>query len=164
MLFEGVFDKMHEVLDIARLVLIMIVSLTALLLILKFSADIAKNIKIKSNVKKLKMRMDTMAAAATVFKTDITENGKEGKFRVVFFEYAVEGKNYCKKMMLTNSAFNEVSKGDKIYIYYDKNNPENCVLKEDWVERTCNYHIQWDIAYILCILIFVTINCFVKII
>lgn len=97
MLFEGVFDKMHEVLDIARLVLIMIVSLTALLLILKFSADIAKNIKIKSNVKKLKMRMDTMAAAATVFKTDITENGKEGKLRVIFLNMWQREKTTVKK-------------------------------------------------------------------
>ena len=155
---------MHEVLNIAKLVLIIIVSFTALLLILKFSADIAKNLKRINNIKKLKMRMDTMSTAATVFKTGITEKGKEGKFRIVFFEYAAEGKNYCKKMLLTHSAFNEVSKGDKIYLYYEKHNPENCVLKEDWEERTCNYYIQWDIAYILCILIFVAINCFVKII
>lgn len=155
---------MHEVLDIAKLVLIIIVSLIAFLLILKFSVDMAENFKKINNIKKLKKRMDTMAAAATVFKTSIIEKGKEGKFRLVLFEYTADEKTYCRKMLLTHSAFNEVSRGDKLYIYYEKNNPENCVLKENWEERTYKYYIQWDIAYIFCILIFVTINCFLKVI
>lgn len=153
---------MHEVLDIAKLVLIIIVSFVAFLLILKFSVDIVKNLRKISNIKKLKKHMDTMAAAATVFKTSITEKGKEGKFSLVLFEYTADEKTYCKKMLLAHSVFNEVSKGDKIYIYYEKHNPENCVLKEDWEERTYKYFIQWDIAYILCILIFVTVNCLMK--
>ncbi|MDE6725643.1 MAG: hypothetical protein K2J79_08555 [Ruminiclostridium sp.] len=155
---------MHEVLDIAKLVLIIIVSLIAFLLILKFSVDMEENFKKINNIKKLKKRMDTMAAAATVFKTCIIEKGKEGKFRLVLFEYTADEKTYCRKMLLTHSAFNEVSKGDKIYIYYEKNNPENCILKEDWEERTYKYYIQWDIAYILCILIFVAVNCLMKLV
>ena len=155
---------MHEALDIVRLILIIIVSLTAFLLILKFSADIAKNLKRIHNIKKLKKDKNTIAAEATVFHSRTTEKGKEGKFRLVFFEYKAEEKTYCKKILLTHSAFNEVSKGDKFYVYYEKQNPENCVLKEDWEERTYKYYIQWDIAYIFCILIFVAINCFLKVI
>lgn len=132
------------------------------LLILNFSVDIGKNLKKINNIKQLKKRMDTMAAAATVFKTGITEKWKEGKFRLVFFEYAADEKIYCRKMLLTHSAFNEVSKGDKLNIYYERHDPKNCVLKEDWEERTYKYCIQWDIAYILCILIFVFINCLLK--
>ena len=155
---------MHEVLDIVRLILIIIVSLTAFLLILKFSFDIAENLKRKNNIKRLKMNKKTMAAVAAVFKTDITEKDKKGKFRIVFYEYTVEEKIYCKKILLTYSELNEVSKGDKIYVYYEKDEPKNCALKEDWEERTCNYYIQWDIAYIFCILVFVAINCFLKVI
>lgn len=155
---------MHEVLDIARLVLIIIVSFVAFLLILKFSVDIVKNLRKINNIKKLKKNKNTVAAEATVFKASITEKGKEGKFRLVFFEYTADEKTYCKKILLTHSAFNEVSKGDKIYIYYDKYDPENCVLKENWEERTYKYYIQWDIAYILCILIFVAVNCLMKLI
>lgn len=155
---------MHDVLDIVRLILIIIVSLTSFLLILKFSADIAKNLKRINNIKKLKKDKNTIAAEATVFKASVAEKGKEGKFRLVFFEYKAEEKICCKKILLTHSAFNEVSKGDRFYIYYEKQNPENCVLKEDWEERTYKYYIQWDIAYIFCILIFAAINCFLKVI
>lgn len=155
---------MHEVLDIAKLVLIIVVSLLAFLLVLKFSVDIVKNINKINNIKKIKKDKNSVAAEAAVIKSSVTEKSKVGKFRLVYFEYKAEEKNYCKKILLTHSAFNEVSKGDKIYIYYEMQNPENCVLKDDWEERTCNYYIQWDIAYIFCILIFVAINCFIKII
>lgn len=153
---------MHEVMDTAKIVLIVIVSLLAFLLILKFSADIIKNTQKILNIKKLRKCRDTMADTATVLKSDITEKDKKGKFRHIFFEYTANEKNYCKEIFIIYSDFNKVSRGEKIYIYYEKQNPENCVLKEDWEERTYKYHIQWDIAYIVCILIFVTINCLIK--
>lgn len=158
---------MYEVLEIVRLVLIVIVSLLSFLLILKFSADMITNLRKISNIKRLKKCMDTMAAAATVFKTDVIEknsDGKKEKLRLVFFEYTAGEKTYCKKMLLTYSAFNEVSKCDKVNIYYEKHNPEDCVLKEDWEERTYKYYLQWDIAYIFCILVFVAINVVMKLV
>ncbi len=153
---------MHEILDIVKIVLIVIVSLVAFLLILKFSVDIIKNIQKIKNIKKLRKRSDTMAVTATVFKAEISEKDKKGKFRHIFFEYTAEEKTYCKEMFVIYSDLNEVSKGDKIYIYYEKQKPENCVLKENWEEKTYKYFIQWDVAYIFCILIFVAVNCLIK--
>lgn len=155
---------MHETLDIIKIVLIVIVSSVAFLLILKFSADIVKNIKKINNIKRLKSQMNTMAAAATALKTDVAEKGQMGRFKAVYFTYKAEEKTYCKKILLAPSVFNEVIKDDKIYVYYDRHNPENCILKEEWEKSTYKYYIQWDIAYIFCILIFVAVNCFLKII
>ncbi len=153
---------MHEILDIIKIGLIVIVSSAAFLLILKFSADIVKNIKKINNIKILKSQMNTMAAAATALKTDVAEKGQMGRFKAVYFTYKAEEKTYCKKILLAPSVFNEVIKDDKIYVYYDRHNPEN--LKEEWEKSTYKYYIQWDIAYIFCILIFVAVNCFLKII
>lgn len=155
---------MNEALEIAKSVLIIIVSLVAFLLILNFSADIVKNIKKINNIKKLKKRMDTVAAEATVLKTSIAKKGKEGRTKLVLFEYAADKKAYSRKIFLTDPVFNKINNGDKVYIYYEKHNPENCVLKENWEELAYKYYIQWDIAYILCILIFVAINCIMKLV
>lgn len=154
---------MSEVLNVVKIVIIAVCSILAVLLLLKLSYDIAKNIKRINNIKRLKSRMDTMAVSAAVLKADTVEKGKE-KFRAVYFMYSAEGKSYCKKILLTASALNEISRGENINIYYDRDNPENCILKEDWEEGTYKYYIQWDIAYIFCILIFMTINFWIKII
>lgn len=69
-----------------------------------------------------------------------------------------------QKKLLAPSVFNEVTNDEKIYVYYEKHNPENCILKEDWEKSTYKYYIQWDIAYIFCLLIFVAVNCLLKII
>lgn len=155
---------MHEILDIIKIFLIVIVSSLAFLLILKFSADIVKNIKKINNIKRLKSQINTMAAAATVLKTDVAEKGRMGRFKAVYFTYKAEDKTYCKKKLLAPSVFNEVTNDEKIYVYYEKHNPENCILKEDWEKSTYKYYIQWDIAYIFCLLIFVAVNCLLKII
>lgn len=91
---------MHEILDIIKIFLIVIVSSLAFLLILKFSADIVKNIKKINNIKRLKSQINTMAAAATVLKTDVAEKGQMGRFKAVYFTYKAEDKTYCKKNYL----------------------------------------------------------------
>lgn len=129
---------MHEILDIIKIFLIVIVSSLAFLLILKFSADIVKNIKKINNIKRLKSQINTMAAAATVLKTDVAEKGQMGRFKAVYFTYKAEDKTYCKKKLLAPSVFNEVTNDEKIYVYYEKHNPENCILKEDWEKVPIN--------------------------
>lgn len=94
---------MYEVLEIVRLVLIVIVSLLSFLLILKFSADMITNLRKISNIKRLKKCMDTMAAAATVFKTDVIEknsDGKKEKLRLVFLSIQQAKRPIAKKCCL----------------------------------------------------------------
>lgn len=152
---------MHEVLDIVQIVLVVVVSLTALFVVLYFSVNMAENIKKINNIKMLKKRMDTMETTALICKTSV-EKVKAGKFRLIIFAYTIDEKTYYKKITFQHSSLNEVRVGDKIYIYYEKNNPENCILKENWEERTYKYYILWDFFGILNMLAFMVINVLMK--